>query len=124
MAGRGKRGASLGKKNYPPESFYIDFDEIGAADRWQIQYMDTWRFLYEDKGDKAKDAQLGKVSGIHRTFRNKLVAFVRLDMLPFDTYKYMRKNLEHWKIFVAYTTSEDATKDARFIQWPKTYLKG
>ena len=77
--------------------------------------QDTWRFLYEDKGDIAKVAQLGKVSGIHRTFRNKLVAFVRLDMLPFDTYKYMPQNLEHWEMFVAYTTSEDFLVCCHFI---------
>ncbi|GJW33192.1 hypothetical protein Tco_0053224 [Tanacetum coccineum] len=31
MSRRGKRGPSLGKKNYPADSFYVEFDEIGAA---------------------------------------------------------------------------------------------
>ena len=42
MAGRGKRGASLGKKNYPPESFYIEFDEIGAATGETAGRFNTW----------------------------------------------------------------------------------
>ncbi|PWA99145.1 hypothetical protein CTI12_AA011980 [Artemisia annua] len=145
MAGRGKRGASLGKKDYPPESFYVEFDGVGQATgktagrfntwfgntvrartpyylEWNkmkketidqlkenlwLHTMDTWRFLYDDKDDKAKDAQLGKVNRIHRTFRNTLVDFVRLNILPFDTYKYLPKNLEHWEMFVAYTTFEE-----------------
>ena len=31
MSRRGKRGKAKGKKIYPPESFYIDFNEDGLA---------------------------------------------------------------------------------------------
>ncbi|GJT71511.1 hypothetical protein Tco_1030797, partial [Tanacetum coccineum] len=31
MSQRGKRGKTKGKKTYPPESFYIDFNKDGLA---------------------------------------------------------------------------------------------
>ncbi|GKD65621.1 hypothetical protein Tco_1307729, partial [Tanacetum coccineum] len=144
MSGRGKRGASLGKKIYPPESFYIEFDAFGAPTgktagrfstwfgntvRARVPYYlerknmtketldqlkeqiwlhttDTWKFL-SDNAKEAKTTQLSKVNRIHRSFRTTLVDFVRLDMKPFATYKYMPKDLKYWEKFVAYTNSEE-----------------
>ncbi|GKB45896.1 ulp1 protease family, C-terminal catalytic domain-containing protein [Tanacetum coccineum] len=68
--------------------------------------QDTWKFL-SDNEEKAKKTQLSKVNRIHRSFRTALVNFVRLDMKPFATYKYMPKDLKSWEKFVAYTNSEE-----------------
>ena len=42
MSQRGKRGASLGKRNYPPESYYVEFDDLGVATGENNGRFNTW----------------------------------------------------------------------------------
>lgn len=42
MSRRGKRGASLGKRNYPPESYYVEFDDLGVATGENNGRFNTW----------------------------------------------------------------------------------
>ena len=42
MSRRGKRGKAKGKKIYPPESFYIDFNEDGLAIGHTANSFTSW----------------------------------------------------------------------------------
>ncbi|GJY14938.1 ulp1 protease family, C-terminal catalytic domain-containing protein [Tanacetum coccineum] len=42
MSRRGLRGASLGKRNYPPESYYVEFDDLGTATGANSGRFNTW----------------------------------------------------------------------------------
>nr|GFB82021.1 ulp1 protease family, C-terminal catalytic domain-containing protein [Tanacetum cinerariifolium] len=42
MSRRGLRDASLGKRNYPPESYYVEFDDLGTAIGANSGRFNTW----------------------------------------------------------------------------------
>ncbi|GJY78801.1 hypothetical protein Tco_0484602 [Tanacetum coccineum] len=42
MSRRGLRGASLGKRNYLPESYYVEFDDLGTATGANSGSFSTW----------------------------------------------------------------------------------
>nr|GEY65170.1 hypothetical protein [Tanacetum cinerariifolium] len=42
MSRRGLRGASLGKRNYPPQSYYVEFDNLGTATGASSGRFNTW----------------------------------------------------------------------------------
>ncbi|GJT08302.1 RNA-directed DNA polymerase, eukaryota, reverse transcriptase zinc-binding domain protein [Tanacetum coccineum] len=103
MSQRGKRGKTKGKKTYPPESFYIDFNEDGLAigptryrfATWfslelksRISYNLEWdkvpeamkdqlwlsaKETWNIPNDNAKSTQLRIANDLFRKFKNNLV---------------------------------------------------
>ncbi|GJY25648.1 zinc finger, CCHC-type containing protein, partial [Tanacetum coccineum] len=85
-----------------------DRDLLEVAHSMVLQHMTCVAPYIEEHMEMLRRTNPGRTDKwIHRSFRTALVNFVRLDIKPFATYKYMPKDLKSWEKFVAYTNCEE-----------------
>ncbi|GJU53172.1 alpha/beta hydrolase fold-1 [Tanacetum coccineum] len=96
MSRRGKRGKAKGKKIYPPESFYIDFNEDGLAIGPTRGRFASWCWTTDHPGrTRAKSSVVGKKKGLGNMRCGSFDEFNEIELL---TTKVRSERRQQWRV--------------------------